>query len=128
MAAQQNLGGGGGGSDNTALTTWLSTAIRVPLFPAELRAANVWQSLRLDPMRHLRALEAASKELLDFDQVKLQPGEGKLKIKLINSARQKLSHGMIRNASFRGNRGKEANTSLTTISSLFCVAFCRWMV
>ena len=36
-----------------------NTAIRVSFSMAELRSANLSERLRLDPLRHLRALEAA---------------------------------------------------------------------
>lgn len=42
-----------------------STAIRVSFSMAELRSANLSERLRLDPLRHLRALEAACHFIAD---------------------------------------------------------------
>jgi hypothetical protein len=41
------------------------TAIRVSFSLAELRSANLSERLRLDPLRHLRALEAACHIIAD---------------------------------------------------------------
>ena len=42
-----------------------SAAIRVSFSMAELRSANLSERLRLDPLRHLRALEAACHDVAD---------------------------------------------------------------